>query len=174
MDTQIQEARSQGYSDDEIEQFLSQKGIDTSSLNLNTWNRFVGKAQEIAKQEDFPVSVLLGQAALESARGQSNFARQRHNYFGYQAYDSNPDMAKSYESPEDSIRDYIKLIKEQYPDAYAQKDDPLKMLQAIKQGGYATDPDYVLKVASMPEFQQYYLGNQAQKSIPNINLSPKL
>lgn len=161
MDAQIQQARQAGYSDDEIAQYLSQTGVDTSKLNLNTWDNLVSKAQDVAKQENFPPSVMIGQMALESGKGQSQMATAKHNYFGYEAYDSNPDAAKSYDTPESSMKDYVDLIKKdpRYSTAYqqwTQDHNDLGLLQAIKNSGYATDPDYVTKVATTPEFQQFY------------------
>jgi len=129
----------------------------TNTKYDGSWDSFKKVASEIAGQENYPVNVLLGQAALETARGTSTFAKQRNNYFGMKAYDSNPDNATKYNSPEQSIKDYINLIKNtpRYAGAYQQylKDkNSLKLLQGIRAAGYATDPNYVKKVASMPEF----------------------
>jgi len=101
----------------------------------------------------------LGQAALETGKGTSVLAKTRNNYFGMNAVDSDPNKAFSYNSPSQSITDYINLIKynPRYKaayDQYVQDRDPLKLLQGIKNSGYATDPEYVTKVASLPEFQQ--------------------
>lgn len=135
----------------------------------SNWQQFVSVATKIAKKTGFPVGVLLGQAALESARGQ---AAPGNNYFGIkgqgtagtqnlatqeanaqgQMYSTRGGFA-AYKSPEDSVMAYINLIKNNYPQAWAARGNPIAMLQAIKQGGYATDPNYVAKVASTPEFQ---------------------
>lgn len=123
------------------------------------WEGFTDTAKKIAKETDFPASVMLGQASLETGRGTSNFAKNRNNYFGYKAYDSNPDAASSYNAPDQSIRDYVNLIENnpRYSWAYKQylqDRDPYKLINAIRQSGYATDPNYVQKVISTPEFQQ--------------------
>lgn len=139
----------------------AQEMINASSPTStgNSWDSFTQTATALAKEHNFPLSVLLGQAALESARGTSNFAKDRNNYFGYMAYDANPGMAKSYQNPSQSIMDYINLIENtpRYAGAYQSylKDkNPLTLLQGIKSAGYATDPNYVTKIVSMPEFQQ--------------------
>lgn len=127
------------------------------------WSTFKRKAVQVASKRGFPKAVLpvmLGQAALESGRGTSNFARNRNNYFGYEAYDSNPDNAKGYATPEESINDYLDLISSYrgVPEAM-QTGDPTRIIQAIKANGYATDPNYVSKVMSTPEFGNNYGGN---------------
>ena len=129
-------------------------GMTNSS---DPWSNFTQSAKKIAAENNYPVSVLLGQAALESGKGTSNYAKNRNNYFGYMAYDSNPDMAKSYNTPEESIQDYINLIKNnpRYSWAYnqyLQDKDPYKLIAGIKASGYATDPNYVQQVTSLPEF----------------------
>lgn len=134
----------------------------------SNWQQFVATATKIAKKEGFPVGVLLGQAALESARGT---AAPGNNYFGIKGtgsagtqnlatqefgnggyYGTNSGF-RAYNSPEESIKDYINLIKTEYPKAWAVKDNPQAMLQAIHQGGYATDPAYVSSVMNTPEFK---------------------
>lgn len=57
---------------------------------------------------------LAGIAANESAWGTSNFAKTRHNYYGYQAYDSNPDAAAHFDSPASSINAAAKLLAVHY------------------------------------------------------------
>lgn len=118
------------------------------------WTEFVKRANRISEEMDYPLSVLLGQAALESARGTSHYAQTRHNFFGIGAYDSNPDQAFSYEDLDAGIRGYISLISndKRYAEAYSLKDKPYEMIQAIKNAGYATDPYYVSKVINLPEF----------------------
>ncbi len=144
-----------------VDSILGTTSSDSSNVDSilypNSWNQFKQTATQMANNENFPASVLLGQAALESGHGTSSFAKNRNNYFGYQAYDSNPNAAKAYQSPEQSIQDYIDLIKNtpRYRWAYQNyliDHDPVKLLQGIKSSGYATDPNYVNKVESMPEF----------------------
>jgi flagellum-specific peptidoglycan hydrolase FlgJ len=137
-----------------ISQILSQEPPKATT----GWGGFVDTAKKIADANNFPASVLLGQSAEETGHGTSDFAKGRNNYFGYQAYDSNPDAAKKYSTPEQSIKDYISLIKDnpRYSWAYQNylKDhDASNLVKNIWMSGYASDPNYVSKVESQPEFQ---------------------
>lgn len=148
-----------------------------------TWQDVVNRGVQIAQEYGIHPAVLLGQMAIETGRGTSNFAKNRNNYFGYQAYDSNPDMAKRYTSPEESIRDYARLISTtpRYAQAYAVRNNPVQMIQEIKKAGYATDPNYVSKVMGTPEFRQYanpapakqILSAQTQAPSQSVRSAPK-
>ena len=123
------------------------------------WEAFKQIASSIAEANNFPSNVLLGQAAEESARGTSHFAKERNNFFGMNAVDSDPEKATTYQTPEDSIKDYINLIENsprysQYYQNYLVDHDPFKLIQGIKAAGYASDPNYVQAVTSTPEFQE--------------------
>lgn len=128
-----------------------------SSVGDDLWATFLATAEEVAPEYDYPLSVLVAQAALESARGTSNFARNRNNFFGMCAYDSDPNQACHYASIEDGIRAYIHNIYTypRYAKAVEHKDDPVRMVTEIKRAGYASDPLYVEKVTSLPEFTNY-------------------
>lgn len=47
--------------------------------------------------------MLVGLSALESSWGESNIAKTKNNLFGYQAYDSNTDAARVFDSREEAI-----------------------------------------------------------------------
>ncbi|MGI8420162.1 MAG: glucosaminidase domain-containing protein [Candidatus Levyibacteriota bacterium] len=124
------------------------------------WTNFLNDALTVSKQEDYPVAVIVGQAAQETGRGTSTMSKTKNNFFGYKAYDSNTDAASTYATPADSIKDYVKLIKggnggknPAYLEAYANRANPQKMVELIKAGGYATDPNYVAGVTGQPEFK---------------------
>lgn len=70
----------------------------------------------ISAEKEYGVSALAlaGIAANESGWGNSNFAKTRYNYFGYQAYDSNPDAAKRFDSPKHSIDAAAYLLANSY------------------------------------------------------------
>jgi peptidoglycan hydrolase FlgJ len=146
---------------------------NTSNPSSSSWDEFKQTANQIAEQENFPVNVLLGQAALESGRGEH---APGNNYFGIKAqgtagtnnlktseygnngYYQEQSNFGAYNTPADSIQSYIDLIKNnpRYAPAYQQyllDHDSVKLLQGIKAGGYATSPTYVQNVSSMPEFQ---------------------
>lgn len=124
------------------------------------WITFLNDARSIAQQQDYPLAVIVGQGGLESAHGTSNFAQTRNNFFGFDAFDNNVNAAKTYPNPAASILDYVNLIKggnggsnQLYLQAYADRANPVEMVQMIKNGGYATDPNYVSEVTSIQEFQ---------------------
>ena len=102
-----------------------------------------------------PWETVVAQGILESASGTSNFAKERNNFFGIGAYDSNPDNAYSYSTPEEGWEGYYKNIKEtatyREHGVFAGKTitDPYAYLEAIKAAGYATDPNYVTKVSAL-------------------------
>lgn len=138
---------------------------------VRNWDDFVKLAGEVAAEEDYPLSVLLGQAAQETGRNVGS--APGHNFFGHkgtgpagsQLLNTWEDYGqgrvnikanfKAYNSPKEAIQDYVNLIKRNYPQAYALKDNPEAMIAAIKAGGYATDPNYVQGVMGTPEFQQF-------------------
>ena len=72
---------------EEIDNYLSKKGKGTP---------FEGKGSvflSIAQSTGFDPAYLIAHSAIESAWGKSNFARNRGNYFGIGAVDTNPNKA---------------------------------------------------------------------------------
>ena len=102
-----------------------------------------------------PWETVMAQGILESASGTSYFARERNNFFGIGAFDSNPDNAFSYETPEAGWEGYYKNIVNTptYRNHGVFQGDtitnPYAYAQAIKNAGYATDPNYVSKLSSL-------------------------
>jgi flagellar protein FlgJ len=132
-------------------------------------------AQEAAKKLNLDPDVLVAQAALETgwgkhlihdAQGNNSF-----NLFNIKATDSwqgkkvavstleyDKGIAKkenanfrSYNSYADSFADYVKLISEspRYEKAKALVSDASAYLDALQEGGYATDPKYAEKIKSV-------------------------
>jgi hypothetical protein len=124
--------------------------------SLDGWERFQREAVRQAKAYKFPAQVLIAQGALESARGQSELAVNRNNFLGINAVDNNPDAAFSFESPEACVQYWVKMISKRYTDAWNNRHDPVKMVEYIKAGGYASAYNYVEKVVSQPEFNKVY------------------
>ena len=120
---------------------------------------FIEKYHDIAEKLSIaygiPWETVMAQGILESASGTSNYAVQRNNFFGIGAFDSNPDNAFSYATPEEGWEGYYKniVITATYRNhGVFQGDtitDPYAYAQAIKDAGYATDPDYVSKLSSL-------------------------
>lgn len=113
-------------------------------------------------------SVIIAQSVLETGWGQSKIMMKANALFGIKAgrgwkgkvYSSYTNEVydgvecteyatfRAYDSIEESIKDYYKLIKNNYKKAL-NCDSQRESIQAIKNGGYATDPDYVSKIMSI-------------------------
>lgn len=117
------------------------------------WKALQRIAHKLAPLYDFPPKVIIAQMALESARGTSNYCVNRNNCFGIGAYDSNPDKAFHFENKEQAIIEYMRLIRTRYTDAYEARSNPELMIELIKKGGYATDPNYVAKIKNLHEWK---------------------
>ena len=122
-------------------------------------------------------SVCIAQAALETGWGTSDMMVKAHAYFGIKAgtnwkgkvyssktkecYDGSTftiitDLFRAYDSLKESVEDYYDLITSLGRYAFAcNQTDPKICIQAIWDGGYATDPDYVQQVMAI--INQYNL-----------------
>lgn len=122
------------------------------------WEEFTIAARKVSKIYNFPVNVVLAQGALESAHGRSNFCQKRNNCLGIGAYDSNPDNAFVYENMEQSVVEYMRLIRQNFPEAWAQRQNPDMVIFRLKYNSkhnfYASDSEYVGKVKAMPEWKE--------------------
>lgn len=134
------------------------------------WEGFIQKGKQIAQEENFPASVLLGQAQIESGSGKhapgnnyfgikgkgtagsSNLQTQEYGNGGYHSQKSD---FRAYNSPEESIRDYVRLVKS-YPgvqEAVA-TGNPANVIAAIKAAGYATSPTYISTVMNSSAYKE--------------------
>ena len=128
-------------------------GIPTAGLTP-LQSAFIDKYYNIAvslgQEYGIPWEAVMAQGIIESASGTSRFAVERNNFFGLGAVDSNPNNAYSYSSPSAGWRGYFEFIKNNpryaAAGAFNHANDPLGYIQAIKNAGYATDPNYVAKV----------------------------
>ena len=123
------------------------------------------EAEAIAVRTGVPAEVILAQSALES-----DWGRAVHNnaYFGvkgksptgnstafttheYTAQGKVKTQAtfRAYTGFSESAEDYASLIRRRYARALAHKEDPVKFAQVIAEQGYATDPAYGKKLASI-------------------------
>lgn len=112
-------------------------------------------AQQLSVEYGIPWETVMAQGILESAAGTSNFAVNRNNFFGIGAFDSNPNNAFSYATPEEGWRGYYENIRKtstyrnhgvfQEPNIT----DPYAYTEAIKAAGYATDPNYISKIHTL-------------------------
>lgn len=132
-------------------------------------------AQEAAKKLNLDPDVLIAQAAMETGWGKfvikDKQGNSSFNLFNIKATDSwqgnkvnvstleyHNGVAKkenanfrSYNSYAESFADYVKLISEspRYEKARSQAKDASAYLDALQEGGYATDPDYADKIKSI-------------------------
>lgn len=116
---------------------------------------FIDKYHDIAEklsiQYGIPWETVMAQGLEESDAGNSTFAKDRNNFFGIGAFDSNPNAAKSFATPEEGWNGYYANIANTptYRDHGVFQGqtvtDPVTYLQAIKNAGYASDPQYVAK-----------------------------
>lgn len=153
----------------------------TRTPKAKDWNEFTAVASNIAKAAGFPPSVLLGQAAVETGRNMEK--AKGNNWFGIKGEGSGGSTSQNteeeidgkrikitadfgaYEIVEDSVNAYIDWVKNHVPDYEKLKDDPEKLVQAIKDAGYATDSKYVWKVTNTPEFKN--LNPKKKKAVNN-------
>ncbi len=146
----------------------AQQSQPTSS---DPWTNFQQTAQQEVSKRGLPntiLPVLLSQAAIESARGQSapgnnyfgikgsgnagsnNMATQEYGNGGY--YGENDNFG-AYNTPADSINSYLDLIMSYkgVPEAIKSGNSDA-IIRVIEANGYATSPTYVQDVENTPEF----------------------
>ena len=131
-------------------------------------------AQTAAKELGVDARALVAQAALETGWGKRQIAhgdgRSAHNLFGIKASGWSGDRAtvgtheyvdgvrrnetasfRSYASPAESFADYVRLLKTnpRYQKALQAGTDVRGFARGLQQAGYATDPSYANKIASI-------------------------
>jgi beta-N-acetylglucosaminidase len=92
---------------------------------------------------------LLGVSVHESKWGNSEFARERNNIFGYKAYNSDPDKTEWFSSKEECILVVAKCLSENYLVADGKYYNGTT-LQAVNKR-YASDKSWYLKVNNVME-----------------------
>lgn len=145
-----------GFSDNCLPGLSSYDGVATAGLS-DLQSAFVDQYHNIAIQLSseygIPWEAVVAQGIVESASGTSNFARERNNFFGIGAVDSNPSAAASFSSPAEGWKGYYEFINNnsryRAAGAFNYPDDPYGYIAAIKAAGYATSPTYVATVSSV-------------------------
>ncbi len=152
-----------------------------SGPNIEGPENFVGSLWDVAKTAarllGVPPQVLLAQAALETAWGRSipklEDGSSSNNLFGIKAHPGWTGRRahaatlefteagatrvraqfRAYESLHESFEDYTRLISQdpRYTEALRSGGDPGRYLEALQEGGYATDPSYAAKIRSIVE-----------------------
>ena len=75
---------------------------------------------------------------------------------------------RSYSSPEDAASDYAAMIRRRFPGAVGAS-NASDFASGLKAGGYATDPDYVGKIARIAGASQFATGAGAISSVGRAN-----
>ena len=145
-----------------------------TATQINNWIRakapnspFNGQGQvfiEAQSQSGLDARYILAHAALESAWGSSRIARTYHNYFGINAYDSNPDNAKksSNRSLQAGIINGAVWIKEHY---YNRGQKTLYAMNHDRNGhNYASDKAWGDKIANIMKSSERFTSAGATAS----------
>lgn len=145
-----------------------------TATQINNWIRakapnspFNGQGQvfiEAQKQSGLDARYILAHAALESAWGTSRIGRQYHNYFGINAYDSNPDNAKksSNRSLQAGVINGAVWIKEHY---YNRGQKTLYAMNHDRNGhNYASDKAWGDKIANIMKSSERFTSAGATAS----------
>lgn len=132
-------------------------------------------ADEASKSTGIPAKFMLGQAALESGWGRREIkgrdGTNSHNLFGIKAgpgwkgktvdavtteyvngvAQRRVEKFRAYDSYADSFKDYARLLTNnpRYEKVLASAGDATKFAQGLQRAGYATDPNYAAKLASI-------------------------
>jgi len=118
----------------------------------------------ITRKYGIPDAIVAGMYAAEG-RG-SGLGAERNNFFNINAIDENPNLANYYDSPEEGVEAFAKLISERFADAL-KTGNVEDILYAIEQGNYAGDPStysqranngfysYSDFIKSTPEYRGY-------------------
>jgi len=137
-------------------------------------------ARKVAESLGLLPEVLLAQAALETGWGKKIPAgddgssmnlfgikadsRWRGERVGVSTVEYREGMAvreradfRSYDSPEDSMEDYARFLKEnpRYEQALKNAGDSRRYLQELQKAGYATDPEYAGKILSIMDSKRF-------------------
>lgn len=124
--------------------------------NTGGFEELLAMAADTAKARGFHPAPIASQMAAESARGTSRFAKERNNYFGIGAFDSDLDNTWRFNSPEESVNAYLDLFEKdpRYAKAYEQRGNPEAFVNAMAPT-YASDPNYSRTIMNTPEWRRY-------------------
>ena len=160
----------------------------TANQFIQTLWPTINKVGDEVGMSDMIKQVCLAQACLETGYGNSGLMVKAHALFGIKAtkswkgkvysaktrevYNSIEQTVsavfRAYDTVADSIRDYFKLLSsKRYAKALTAK-TMMEALTIIANAGYATDPNYPLKVIEI--YNQHILGSiPVQEEAPKLN-----
>ncbi len=124
-----------------------------SSLQSGFVDTYHDIAASLGSEYGIPWEAVMAQGILESQSGTSRFARERNNFFGIGAVDSNPNNAHSFSSAAAGWKGYFEFISNnpRYRNhgAFNHQGDPIGYIESVKAAGYATDANYVSKLVPL-------------------------
>lgn len=138
-------------------------------------DKLAAHAEEASKATGIPAKFMLGQAALESGWGKREIkgrdGTNSYNLFGIKATgdwkgkvveattteyvngkaQTKVERFRAYDSYADSFKDYAKLLASnpRYEKVLASAGDATSFAKGLQKAGYATDPNYATKLASI-------------------------
>jgi flagellar protein FlgJ len=175
--------------------------VDQTSFMPSSPEAFVrhmwSHAQSVATQFGVAPEVLIAQAALETGWGKSvpqhSDGRSSHNLFGIKAdkgwsgervvnttlefIDGLPvrrrDPFRAYGSYADSFADYANFLNSnpRYQTALRVRENKSAFVHALQQAGYATDPDYAVKIERVMDSEAFKNGLQGLKFVAGEPIS---
>ena len=143
---------------------------------ISTLGKLAAKVCKERGYSDISAKVCVCQAALETGWGTSSLMVKANAYFGIKAtgwkgkvYNSQTNEVyngttvninanfRAYDTLEASVRDYFDLISGSRYAASLKAKSVLECITAIKNGGYATDPNYINSIMSIYNSYKTYI-----------------
>ena len=146
-----------------------------ASVQQDFVNRMLPHALQASRASGVPPQLMLGQAALESGWGRREIAMadgsRSYNLFGIKANagwsgkvaevmtteykngvpSKQVEKFRAYSSYDEAFKDYAAMLSSnpRYANVLQQSSSPAAIAQALQKSGYATDPKYAEKLASV-------------------------
>lgn len=149
--------------------FFSAQG--QSTLYQQYIERYKGMAIEQMQRYGIPASITLAQGLLESGAGTSMLATKANNHFGIKTGgtwngpyvtkddDKKGEFFRKYDSVEQSYEDHSRFLstRGRYSDLFKlARTDYKGWAHGLKKAGYATNPEYALKLISIIELYELH------------------
>jgi Mannosyl-glycoprotein endo-beta-N-acetylglucosaminidase len=138
--------------------------LNASEIAQNP-NGFVANYQDMARRvaarTQIPVSIVLGQALLESGSGTSEVSKRTNNFFGIRTKEA----YQVFETDEASFQRYAHILSKRNRYAHLFDLHPLDFIawaEGIARSGYAEDPDYAKKLIQVIKRNKLYKLDEQQ------------
>jgi flagellum-specific peptidoglycan hydrolase FlgJ len=163
-----------GLTMDSLKNFNFRGGSTTKS---DFYNWIIPIAKQVGADYNLPWQAIAVQTALETGWGKSSLLQTYNNFGGIKDNDgintTKPmgtkefingkwitirDGFETYSTPYSGLIGYAQFFHQnpRYSKALNHPNSPLEFIKEIKKAGYATDPNYISKLASMlPDAQKY-------------------